>query len=376
MARVLLRALKAAFVSVIFCLGVIMTSGAVPAQADDATLYIPDSNLRHLLRQQVNLTPADLAKIETLDTQGKPVKDFTGIEYLTNLKELTVAGNRMTDVGFITNLPGLTRLDLQKNQISDLSPLANLSQLRYLNLKENQLTDIAPLKGLINLSELDLQFNQIFDLSPLSALVKLTDLNLQDNKVSNIAPLATLINLDKLNLSNNDITEISALVAIDQGKKTGVNRFINLERNLLNLGVGSAAAEDIKTVLAGKRFIIRSEPQKVIQVKLNGAYLPMDVAPAIIDRRTLVPLRAIFEALDAQVVWDNNTQTVTGSKDNTTVVLKINSRTAQLNGSNILLDVPATIVDGRTMVPARFIAESLGKKVSWEENLKTVLIRD
>lgn len=374
MSRTLIRPLQAAVIALIFCLSIF--SGSFAAQAEDSTLNIPDSNLKSLLMEQENLTPTGLAKIEKLDTKEKPIKDFTGIEYLTNLKELKVAGNWLTDVGFVANLPSLTRLDLQDNKISDLSPLASLSQLQYLNLQENELTNIAPLKGLTNLNELDLEFNQISDISPLSGLVKLTNLNLQDNKISNITPLASLINLETLNLRNNDISQISTLVTIDQGKKSGTNKFINLEENLLNLGAGSPAAADIKTVLEGKHFVIRYEPQKVIQVKLNGTYLSMDVPPTIIDGRTLVPLRVIFEALNAQVAWDNNTKTVTGSKGNTTVVLKINSKTAQVNGKNTLLDVPATIVDGRTMVPARFIAESLGKKVGWAENLRTVLITD
>ena len=372
MTRTLIRSLQATVIALIFCLSIF--SGSFAAQAEE--VYIPDSNLKSLLLEQGNLTAADWAKIETLDNKGKPIKDFTGIEYLINLKDFKLAGNWMTDLGFVKNVPSLTRLDLQDNKISDLTPLASLSQLQYLNLQENELTNIAPLKGLTNLTELDLEFNQISDISSLSGLVKITDLNLQDNKVSNIDPLAALVNLKALNLSNNEISQISALVTIDQAKKTGANKFINLENNLLNLGAGSPAAADIKTVLEGKRYIIRYEPQKVIQVKLNGIYLNMDVPPTIIDGRTLVPLRAIFEALNADVVWDNNTKTVTGSKGSTTVVLKINSKTAQVNGKNTLLDVPATIVDGRTMVPARFIAESLGQKVGWAENLRTVLITD
>jgi len=367
------RSLKAAVIAMIFCLSIVI--GGVPVQAEE-TVYIPDSNLKYIFQQQANLTPSELAKIEKLDNQGKPIKDYTGLEYLTNLKELKISGNWITDISFLEKVPGLTRLDLQDNKISDLSPIAGLKHLEYLNLQENELTNIAPLKGLTDLTELDLEFNKISDISPLADLVKLTNLNLQDNKVNNIAPLAKLVNLQTLNLSNNEISQISTLVTIDQAKKTGTNKFINLENNLLNLGAGSPAAEDIKTVLEGKRFIIRYEPQKVIQVKLNGTYLNMDVPPTIIDGRTLVPLRAIFEALNADVVWDNNTKTVTGSKGSTTVVLKINSKTAQVNGKNTLLDVPATIVDGRTMVPARFIAESLGQKVGWAENLRTVLITD
>ncbi|MGI5880045.1 MAG: stalk domain-containing protein [Syntrophomonadaceae bacterium] len=364
----LTHVLKAAVIAAIICLGI--TSIGNPVQAED--VYIPDSNLKHILLEQSKLTPSDLAKIEKLDNKGKEVKDFSGLEYLTNLKELKIEGVRMTDLSFLAKVPTLTRLDLQDNKISNITPIANLSQLQYLNLQENQITDLSPLKGLTNLTELDLEFNQISDISQLSGLVKLRELDIQDNRVSDISPLSNLINLESLNLRNNEVTNTSALVTIDRAKNTGTGYFINLEENRLNLG--SSAGADIKSILNNKRFIVRYEPQKVIQVKLNGNYLESDVPPTVIEGRTLVPLRAIFEALDAQISWDDKTKKVTGQKGSTTVVLTINKKTAQVNGVNTILDVPATIVDGRTMVPARFIAESLGQRVSWDEKLRTVVI--
>jgi len=368
MIRKLTHLLKAAAVAVIVCFGI--TCIGIPVQAEE--IYIPDSNLKHLLLSQAKLTSSDLAKIEKLDIAGKEIRDFTGLEYLTNLKELKIEGVRMTDLSFLSKVPTLTRLDLQDNKISNLTPIASLGKLQYLNLQENQITDLTPLQGLTNLTELDLEFNQISDIRPLSGLIKLRELDLQDNRVSDISPLANLINLGSINLRNNEVTEISALVTIDKAKNTGIAQFINLEENRLNLG--STAGKDIKSILDNKRFIVRYEPQKVIQVKLNGNYLASDVPPTVIEGRTLVPLRAIFEALDAQVSWDANTKKVTGQKGSTTVVLTINKKTAQVNGVNTILDVPATIVDERTMVPARFIAESLGQRVAWDEKLRTVVI--
>ncbi len=109
-------------------------------------------------------------------------------------------------------------------------------------------------------------------------------------------------------------------------------------------------------------------------VTIDGKTLQSDVAPIIIEGRTLVPLRAIFEALGAEVEWDNSSRTVTGRKDTTTIVLPIGSRSPTINGTPVQLDVPGTIVSGRTMVPARFIAESLGASVDWVEETRTVVI--
>lgn len=111
-----------------------------------------------------------------------------------------------------------------------------------------------------------------------------------------------------------------------------------------------------------------------IKVMLDGSYLSFDVPPTIIDGRTLVPMRAIFQALGATIQWDEATSTVTGKKGDTTVILQINSANAIVNGKTIELSVPATIVQDKTMVPARFISESLEAAVGWDEPTQTVLI--
>lgn len=111
-----------------------------------------------------------------------------------------------------------------------------------------------------------------------------------------------------------------------------------------------------------------------IKVYIENSRLDMEVTPQIQNGRTLVPLRAIFEALGADINWDPVTRTVTGTKDNTIVTLTIDSKTAYINGTAKELDVPAVIVSGRTMVPARFIAESLGAVVGWDNDSKTVLV--
>lgn len=114
--------------------------------------------------------------------------------------------------------------------------------------------------------------------------------------------------------------------------------------------------------------------EEPIKVYIDNSRLDMEVTPQIQNGRTLVPLRAIFEALGADIIWDPVTRTVTGTKDNTMVTLTIDSKTAYINGTAKELDVPAVIVSGRTMVPARFIAESLGAVVGWDNDSKTVLV--
>ncbi|AOT68305.1 stalk domain-containing protein [Geosporobacter ferrireducens] len=112
-----------------------------------------------------------------------------------------------------------------------------------------------------------------------------------------------------------------------------------------------------------------------IKITLDEKQLQLDVPPTVVEGRTLVPLRAIFEALGARLEWDNATKTVTGTKGNTIVILQIGNKVAMINGIKKELEVPGTIIDNRTLVPARFIAEALGAKVDWDNNTKTVVIK-
>ena len=104
----------------------------------------------------------------------------------------------------------------------------------------------------------------------------------------------------------------------------------------------------------------------VIKVDINGSPLQLDVAPQIVNGRTLAPLRAIFEALGATVQWNPADQSITAAKGNTTIKLQIGSTTALNNGAQITLDAAPTIVNGRTLAPVRFVGEALGAQVSWD----------
>ena len=111
-----------------------------------------------------------------------------------------------------------------------------------------------------------------------------------------------------------------------------------------------------------------------ITVRIDGRLLVTDVPPIIVQGRTMVPLRAIFEALDIDVVYDSATRQITGTKGGTTIQLTVDSTRTLVNGVEGTLDVPATVMEGRTLVPVRFIAESTGQDVDWEPRTRTVII--
>ncbi|MBB6217782.1 tetratricopeptide (TPR) repeat protein [Anaerosolibacter carboniphilus] len=111
-----------------------------------------------------------------------------------------------------------------------------------------------------------------------------------------------------------------------------------------------------------------------IQVKVNNELIQLDVQPTIVNNRVIVPVRAVFEALGIQVGWDETTKTVIGTKDELTIKLPIGNKSAIKNNRSVSLDVPATINGGRTLIPLRFIAESIGANVEWDGINKIVSI--
>ncbi|MGH0053938.1 MAG: stalk domain-containing protein [Sphaerochaetaceae bacterium] len=112
-----------------------------------------------------------------------------------------------------------------------------------------------------------------------------------------------------------------------------------------------------------------------IRVEVDGRKLDFDVAPTIVEGRTIIPARKILESLGLEVSWDDRTRTVTGVGQGTELSLVIGQRLAYVNGEPVNLDVAPRIIDDRSMVPVRFVAESTGAEVDWDNSTRTVLIR-
>lgn len=112
-------------------------------------------------------------------------------------------------------------------------------------------------------------------------------------------------------------------------------------------------------------------------VELDGRSLTLDPAARIIDGRTLVPLRQVFETMGAVVVWDGAARTVQATRPGRHVRFAVEGSVACLDTActqAVLLDVPARIIDDRTFVPLRFLATALGAAVHWDAERRTVVI--
>lgn len=128
-----------------------------------------------------------------------------------------------------------------------------------------------------------------------------------------------------------------------------------LSAGMLSASMTSLAADDIKIFVDDKQ-------------------LECPVSPIIENERTLVPMRAIFEALGAKVDWNGETRTVTATRGDDVMKITIDSNELFKNDEAITLDVPAKIVDDSTLVPVRAVSESFDAKVSWDGETQSVII--
>lgn len=114
--------------------------------------------------------------------------------------------------------------------------------------------------------------------------------------------------------------------------------------------------------------------KKGVKLYVNGEEPTFEVAPFIREGNTLVPFRAISEALKATVIWNEEERSVTVTRDGIIVKLFIDSKTATVNGNEVTLEVPAAIENGSTVVPVRFVSEALKAAVKWESETQSVVI--
>lgn len=109
-------------------------------------------------------------------------------------------------------------------------------------------------------------------------------------------------------------------------------------------------------------------------INIGNRSISIDTAPVIMNGRTLIPVRGVSEAMGGNVNWNNDTKTVTITLGSNKVEMTIDSTTAYFNDKAQTLDVAPVVLNGRTMLPARFIAESFGFDVNWDNDTKTISI--
>lgn len=135
----------------------------------------------------------------------------------------------------------------------------------------------------------------------------------------------------------------------------------------------------IRVVVKSKSESSSSKSKIILQIDnntadINGNPKTLDVAPFIIDGRTMVPVRFVGEAFGAKVDWFDAEQRVTLVLDGNTIVLWINKSEAKVNGKTVYMDVPAQILNDRTMVPIRFVSENFNLQVEFDNATRVITI--
>lgn len=174
--------------------------------------------------------------------------------------------------------------------------------------------------------------------------------------------------------------KVKDLVKIKKITATGINsRAMAIRQDGVLFSWGSGLTGDGTEWWSTTPNWIKSNDSEIFEtdpilVKVNGKGLYFDQPPVTINGRTMVPLRKIFESMGIDITWNSSTSTITASRGNSNAVLSIDNQIAKVDGEAKQLDSPPVIINGRTLVPVRFVAEAFGAEVGWDQSSRTVSI--
>ena len=192
----------------------------LPTTTTAQTVNIPDANLRTAVAgvlgkpQDARITRDEIARLTHLAAHNTGIRDLTGLEFATGLKEIRCNNNAIADLSPLAGLAKLGVVELRHNQIRDLSPLKGLINLTWIIVPYNQISDVSPLRGLINLKGLDIGGNVISDFSPLAGLIKLERIWMGENPLADLSFFAGLISLRSYHSWGTPILNLSGLVEL------------------------------------------------------------------------------------------------------------------------------------------------------------------
>lgn len=173
-----------------------------------------------------------------------------------------------------------------------------------------------------------------------------------------------------------DCSELTDVYIPDSCKKIEDNAFDGCKKLRIHCSKGSVAesfAQTKKITIANDKLTEDVEVPDTITVCLDGRQLDFNgVEPQIINGCTMVPMRVIFEELGCVMDWNGETKTVTASRGVTNIKLTVNMKKAYVNGRENILDAAPCVINGSTLVPVRFVSETLGLEVKWDGATRTV----
>ncbi|MDA2168851.1 leucine-rich repeat domain-containing protein [Bacillus cereus] len=300
-----------------------------PTQADLSV--IPDKKLREhinkdsLGRTDLNtpITKEDLLKVKTLkvtDGQNNGITDLSGLEYMTNLEDLTLEKFELKNIDFISELKSLKSVNLANNKIENLEPLAKLGKIEELNISNNNIQNIKPLFTLNSLKKLNVSANKINNES-LQGIQQLKNLDLlivNNNDISNLDEITNIPKLFELEIKGNKIVDVTPLT------KAKELRFLDLSDNVIKditifssikelykLKLAGNEIRDIKPIIQLSQFItidIRRQRIVLEDAQVNQAIkiAVSDVEDNPLEDIALKSEGGIFNDEDGTIVWSTS----------------------------------------------------------------------
>ena len=224
-----------------------------PEVIPGASVNIPDPNLRNAIVEALakapsaEITVTDMTTLTRLNAVGMEIQDLEGIQFATNLEELTLGTVSTSDLSPLAELINLKSIDVWQSSVSNLSPLTGLTKLERFRFSNSPISDLSPLAGLTSLTSLTLynigdrsSFDNSLDISPLAGLTELRHLDLHANRIADISPLKGLTKLQTLDLHRNRVSDISPLsglvnlVSLDLSRMTFQKAIGNTLRGILS----------------------------------------------------------------------------------------------------------------------------------------------
>ncbi|MDA1994265.1 MULTISPECIES: NEAT domain-containing protein [Bacillus cereus group] len=271
----------------------------------DANVIVDKQLQRHINKYNLNrenldtpITKEDLLKVKSLivvEAKSKGIKDVSGLEYMTNLENLTLEEVKLKNIKFISDLRQLKSLSITYGELEDIGPLAKLEHIEFLTLRNNKISGLSPLSQMKKIKMLDLNSNYIKDIKPLFTVKSLRTLTVANNQISNagLEGVHQLKNLKTFEISNNGLSNVEHINGMNKlielglsknelvdltplSKLSGLQK-LNLEENyisditplsqltgLYDLKLGSNEIRDVRPVQElGKRMYIDIQRQKI-----------------------------------------------------------------------------------------------------------------
>ena len=297
----------------------------------------------------------------------KPLTDFEYVDgvYYAETQEYTQIGTTDYELKNNTIYYSYDAIDWQIDNERSSMPQSN---------GRNTLVFQGKLTNYVNLSNYRFEVKDMFIEKNKSDLIKVVQerpITCYYKAKGNIYVETQYDNVDTFRISRDGVYSVDVAIPADSDDEHII--ICDLWKDKLVLWTRNRLIEydmaDIEDVLNEKC------PSDTPYIEFNGNILGFDVPPVIEDGSTLVPMRFLFEQMGADVEWDSETQTATATLDNTVVTFSIDNINAEVNKTSATMDVPARLINGKTMVPLRFLSENMGYDVDWDADSRTAIIQ-